>query len=93
MKPCDDLKGLIKAQCMAKARIVKKQKKDGVQRRNDDKVLNRSAKCADEEGSEKVQCFRKHGIKSMIKKAVRKEVKRTIRGKLQGASSSESSED
>ena len=70
----------------------KKMKKDRVQRMNDDKILNRTAKCEDKEGSEKVDCLRKHGLKSLIMKAVKEEMKRTIRGKLRdGDSSSESS--
>lgn len=72
----------------------KKIKKDRVQRMNDDKILNRTGKCEDKEGDEKVNCLRKHGLKSLIKKAVKEELKHTIRGKIRdGGSSSESSED
>lgn len=92
MRPCDELKGLLKAQCIVKHNPGKKIKKDRVERQNDDKVLNRSAKCEGKEGKEKVECLRKHGMKSLIKKAVKEEIKRTIRGKVRdGRSSSESS--
>lgn len=90
MKPCNDLTGLKKAQCIVKHNPSKGKKKDRVQRMNDDKVLNRSAKCGQEEGSSKVQCLRKHGVKTMIQKAVKKEIKRTLRGKKIEASSSSS---
>lgn len=98
MRPCVELKGLLKAQCIVKHNPGKKNKKDRVERQNDDKVLNRAAKCEGKEGKEKVECLRKHGMKSLIKKAVKNEIKRTIRGKIRDGrslseSSSESSED
>lgn len=99
--PCDELKGLLKAQCIVKHNPGKGNKKDRVQRKNDDKVIRLSGDCAALEGMEKVKCLRTHGkagIKHEIKKAVKKAIMRTIRGKdveesSDSSESSESSED
>jgi hypothetical protein len=97
MKPCDDLKGLLKAQCIVKHNPGKGNKKDRLEKKIDEKVKLLSADCADKEGNAKVACMRrneKKAVKAVIKKAVKHEIKRTIRGKkLEASSSSESSED
>ncbi len=96
-KPCDELKGLLKAQCIVKHNPGRGNKKDRQERMNDGKALRLSSDCQDKEGAEKVQCIRTHGkkgIKTMIKKAVKREIMRTVRGKkVEDSSSSESSED
>ena len=94
MRPCIELTGLRKAQCIVKHNPGRGNKKDRVQRRTDDKALRLSANCKDKEGMERVKCIRTHGkkgIKTMVRKAVRHEMKRTIRGKLVESSSSSTS--
>jgi hypothetical protein len=95
-KLCDDMTGLKRAQCQAKARIEKKQSKDRVQRRNDDKVLRINGECSSMTGAERLKCLRqngKRGIKSFIMKKSKFDQEHTIRGvKVDDSSSSESDE-
>ncbi len=96
MKACDDLKGLLKAQCIVKHNPGKGNKKDRVQRRNDDKSLRINAECASMEGKDRLKCLRqngKRGIKAFIMKKSKFDQEHTIRGQKVKASSSESSED
>lgn len=96
-KPCDDLKGLTKAQCIVKHNPGKGNKKDRMQRRTEDKALRINADCASMEGAERLKCVRqngKRGIKSFIMKKSKYDQEHTIRGvKVKASSSSESSED
>lgn len=96
-KLCDDMTGLKRAQCLAKTRIEKKQSKDRVQRRNDDKVLRINGDCASMTGAERLKCLRqngKRGIKSFIMKKSKFDQEHTIRGvKVEDSSSSESDEE
>lgn len=96
-KLCDDMTGLARAQCQAKVRIEKKQAKDRVQRRNDDKVLRINGDCATMTGADRLKCLRqngKRGIKSFIMKKSKFDQEHTIRGvKVEDSSSSESDEE
>lgn len=82
MRPCDNLTGLKKAQCIVKHNPGKGHKKDRVERRTDDKALRITTDCKDKEGSDLVKCVRMNGKKGI--KTVRQNLKsiiRTIRGK------------
>jgi coenzyme F420-reducing hydrogenase delta subunit len=96
-KLCDDMTGLKRAQCQAKARIEKKQAKDRVQRRTEDKALRINGDCSSLEGAERLKCVRKNGkrgIKSFIMKKSKFDQEHTIRGeKVEDSSSSESDEE
>ena len=87
MKPCLELKGLLKAQCIVTNNPGKGNKKDRVMRNAEDKALRLSGDCEDKEGSEKVECIRKNGrrgIKHLTRTSANKEgLRRTIRGRLQ----------
>lgn len=95
MRPCIELTGLRKAQCIVKHNPSKSTKKDRTERRNDARVVRLKSDCADKEGMQKVKCLRtsgKKGLKTLIRKVNNKMDKmRTIRGKM--FERSESSED
>ncbi len=89
-RPCDDLKGLRKAQCIAKHRPKKHADNDRVKRQNNRAVLDLLVRCKELEGAERIRCMRLHG--KAVKKVVRKAIIRTVRGKPV-ETSSEGSED
>ncbi len=92
-RPCDDLKGLRKAQCIVKHNPGKGNKKDRVERRTDDKALRLVSECKEKTGAEKIACVRRigKGIKKEVRKAIKQRVQRTIRGKKVEASTSSAS--
>ncbi len=79
-KPCENLTGLLKAQCIVKHNPGAKRKKDRMERRSDDKALNRTSRCMAFEGKEKIACIRKLNAKTARKPA--SNIRRTIRGKV-----------
>lgn len=86
MKPCLELTGLKKAQCITKHNPGKKApKKDRILRRTEDKALRLNTDCSQKQDMARVKCLRtsgKKGIKTLIRKVDNKrDLIRTIRGK------------
>lgn len=92
-RPCDDLTGLRKAQCLRKQNASRTAKKDRVQRRTEDRALRIISKCRVKTGAQKVACMKRigKGIKKEVRRAIKTEVKRTVRGKRIEASTSSAS--
>lgn len=95
MRPCLELKGLTKAQCIVKHNPGKGNKKDRIERRNDAKIVRLKSDCADKDGMQKVKCLRtsgRKGLKTLIRKVNNKLDKvRTVRGKVVESSTSSAS--
>ncbi len=90
-RPCENLTGLLKAQCIVKNNPGRGAKKDRVERRNDNKVLRLTSECKDKEGQEQIKCMRQKRIKHEVRPAVKRVIKRTIRGKTVESSTSSAS--